>query len=90
MTSTETEGIVASGNTYNPCLLVLRDKGYDVWLEAGDNGSLWNAKKQGQHFLAYSGPELLGLTSLWEHFGGNWNRQVPDVYTELLEKMDVV
>lgn len=80
--------LVASGNTYNPSLIVLRDKGYDLWLEQGENGSLWCAKKGEQCFLAYTGPELLGLVTLWEHLGPDWNRQEPDVYSELIDKME--
>jgi hypothetical protein len=80
--------LVASGNTYNPCLIVLRHKGYELWLEKGDSGSLWCAKKGDQSFLAYSGPELLGLVALWEHLGQNWNQQQPDIYSELLDKME--
>jgi hypothetical protein len=81
--------LVASGNTYNPSLLVLREKGYDLWLEKGaDERSLWCARKGLQSFLAYSGPELLGLVVLWEHLGTDWNRQEPDVYSELIDKMD--
>jgi hypothetical protein len=80
--------LVASGNTYNPSLIVLRDKGYDLWLEKGDNGSLWCAKKGDQCFLAYSGPELLGLVALWEHLGETWNQQRPDIYGELMERME--
>jgi len=80
--------LVASGNTYNPSLLVLRDKGYELWLEQGENGSLWCAKKGNQSFLAYTGPELLGLVTLWEHFGESWNRQTPDIYGELIEKIE--
>ncbi len=79
--------LVASGNTYNPSLIVLRNKGYDLWLEKGDNGSLWCAKKGEHHFLAYSGPELLGLVALWEQFGQDWNQQKPDIYGELIEKL---
>lgn len=79
--------LVASGNTYNPSLIVLRQKGYELWLEEGENGSLWFAKKGGQSFLAYSGPELLGLVALWEHLGKNWNQQKPDVLSELTDKM---
>lgn len=79
--------LVASGNTYNPSLIVLRNKGYDLWLEEGENGSLWCAKKGDQSFLAYTGPELLGLVTLWEHLGENWNQQEPNVYGELLDKM---
>lgn len=80
--------LVASGNTYNPSLIVLRDKGYEIWLEKGENGSLWCARKADQDFLAYSGPELLGLVALWEHLGDAWNQQRPDIYGELMEAMD--
>jgi hypothetical protein len=80
--------LVASGNTYNPSLIVLRQMGYNLWLEKGENGSLWCAKKGDQSFLAYSGPELLGLVVLWEHLGKNWNQQHPDIYSELLDKVE--
>jgi hypothetical protein len=82
--------LVASGNTYNPSLLALREKGYDVWLEstADDDRSLWFGRKDDRSFLAYSGPELLGLVALREHFGDDWNRQEPDLYGELIERMD--
>jgi hypothetical protein len=80
--------LVASGNTYNPSLIVLRQKGYEIWLEKADNGSLWCAKKGEQSFLAYTGPELLGLVVLWEHLGKNWNQQQPDIYGDLIEHME--
>ncbi len=80
--------LVASGNTYNPSLIVLRQKGYDLWLEEAEDGSLWCAMKGHQSFLAYSGPELLGLVVLWEHLGENWNQQHPDILGELSDKMD--
>jgi hypothetical protein len=80
--------LVASGNTYNPSLIVLRQKGYDVWLEKGENGTLWCARKGAQSFLAYTGPELLGLVVLWEHLGTSWNQQQPDIYGELIDKME--
>ncbi len=80
--------LVASGNTYNPSLIVLRNKGFELWLEKGDNGSLWCARKGDQSFLAYSGPELLGLVVLWEDLGETWNQQRPDIYGELVDRMD--
>jgi hypothetical protein len=79
--------LVASGNTYNPSLIVLRQKGYTVRLDKGDNSSLWCASKGDQSFLAYSGPELLGVVALWENLGKNWNQQIPDVYSELIDEM---
>ncbi len=86
-TASLASSLVASGNTYNPSLIVLRQKGYKLWLEKGDNGSLWCAKKGEQSFLAYTGPELLGLVVLWEQLGKNWNQQKPDIYSELIEQM---
>jgi hypothetical protein len=81
--------LVASGNTNNPSLIVLRAKGYDLWIEkAEDDQSLWCAKKGTQSFLAYSGPELLGLVALWEQLGENWNQQEPDILGELLDQGD--
>ncbi len=80
--------LVASGNTYNPSLIVLRNKGYDLWLEQADDGStLWCARRGEQSFLAYSGPELLGLVVLREHLGENWNQQNPDIYGELIDRI---
>ena len=79
--------LVASGNTYNPSLLVLRQKGYHLWLEKGENGTLWCASKDDHSFLAYNGPELLGLVALWEQFGTDWNKQTPDLFSELIEEM---
>jgi len=80
--------LVAAGNTYNPSLIVLRQKGYELWLEKGENGYLWCARKRHQRFLAYTGPELLGLVVLWEHLGRNWNQQQPDIYGELIDKLE--
>jgi hypothetical protein len=81
------KSLVASGNTYNPCLIVLRNKGYDLWLEKSEEQNLWCARKGDRRFLAYSGPELLGLVVLWEQLGDDWNRQQPDIYEELIENM---
>ena len=80
--------LVASGNTYNPSLVVLRQKGYELWLEKGENGSLWCARKGDSSFLAYTGPELLGLVVLWEQLGENWNQQSPDIYSELIDRIE--
>src|SRR5207248_8218919 len=62
--------------------------GYELWLEKGENGSLWCARKGDKSFLAYTGPELLGLVVLWEQLGESWNQQTPDIYSELIEKME--
>lgn len=85
-------GVSAAGNTDNPCLLILRDAGYDLWLEpreqASQLGPLWCASKNDVHFMGHSGAELLGIVTLWEHFGPDWNRQNPSVLDELFDDMD--
>lgn len=82
--------LVASGNTYNASLLVLRQKGYELWLERGENGLALVCAKGRQDVPGihgpYTGPELLGLVVLWENLGENWNQQSPDIYGELMEK----
>ncbi len=80
--------LVASGNTYNPSLIVLRQKGYDLWLEKGEPGNLWCARKGDHSSLAYTGPELLGLVVLYEQLGDDWNQQQLDIYGELIDRME--
>ena len=77
--------ITAAGNTYNPCLLVLQKKGFELRAEELDNGSLWCASKDGRKFSGYSPPELLGIVAMWESLGDDWNQQRPDLLGELLE-----
>lgn len=81
----ESRSLVAAGNTYNPCLLILRGKGYELWVEEGENQSYWNARKEGRYFMAYSPPELLGIAVLFEEYGEQWNQQSPDVIGEICE-----
>ncbi|QDT88285.1 hypothetical protein MalM14_59820 [Gimesia chilikensis] len=76
-------GISSAGNTHNPCLIILREKGYELWLEWREIGSLFCARKDGLKFKGTSGSELLGIVSLWEHFGNDWDRQAPNVRDEL-------
>lgn len=90
MNTSEKHGIAAAGNTNNPCLLILRNAGYDLWLEPTEQGALWCASKDGVHFMGHSGAELLGIVTLWERLGAAWNQQEPDVYSELLENMEEI
>ena len=77
--------IMSAGNTYNPCLLVLRSKGYQLSAEAMDDGGLlWIARKGDSSFAGHTPPEVLGLVTLGEEFGAEWQRQLPDVLGEVL------
>lgn len=79
--------LVAAGNTYNPALLVLQYKGYQLTMTKEESGSVvWFANKPGLDFCAYSPPELLGLVCLWESFGDDWNRQEPNLIREVARK----
>lgn len=88
MNTAKKHGIAAAGNTHNPCLLVLQDGGYELWLEPTEQGSLWCASKDDIQFMGHSGAELLGIVTLWERFGTEWNKQEPDVYGKLLDDME--
>ena len=48
---------------------------------------LWCAKKSARGFMAYSGPERLGLVVLWEHLGEDWNQQKPDILGEVTDRI---
>ena len=78
--------LVAAGNTYNPALIVLRQKGYQLQAEDDDAGKrvLWMASKGEDSFLAYSPPELLGIVVLGESLGRDWNQQEPNLLGDLL------
>ena len=79
--------LIAAGNTYNPCLLILKSKGYEVSAEELSQSLLWSASKANHCCSAYSPPELLGIVVLWETFGTNWSEQEPYLIGDIMEKM---
>ena len=79
-----------AGNTSNPCLLALREKGYVIrfwFIKTGDNDYQKNidAEKDGRCFSATTEAELLGLVAMWEVRGDPWQTRPgePYVYDEL-------
>jgi hypothetical protein len=70
--------------THNPALLILRQKGYEIFIvrDQGGGPSTFIATAPGRRFAADGGAELLGLVTIWEHFGEDWKRQNPDVMNE--------
>ena len=65
-------------NTYTPALLSLQRRGYQIWLESSDierELDTWWAKKDDAQFAAFDPLRLLGLVSLWEQRGSQWERQ---------------
>lgn len=78
-----------AGNTQTPALLVLEGKGYSLTVEAHEDESLsWNAVKDGRYFSATDPVELLGLVTLWEVRGEDWQMRVgePDLCSQLLDE----
>jgi len=58
-------------------------EGYKLWFEVSVGRVLWRASKQSHYFLAYSGPELLGIVALWERYGEEGMIAEPDILAEL-------
>ena len=78
--------ITFAGNTYNPCLVILQRKGYELSSKALDDGSvMFCAEKDGTRVSGHTPPELLGLVVLGEEFGTSWRQPLPDVLTRVLE-----
>lgn len=64
-----------AGNTQNPALTTLREKGYRLWIEPETEESEytdWNAEKAGRYFSATDPLELLGLVAMQEFRGDDW------------------
>ena len=81
--------IHAAGNTWNPCLVILSERGYELSVEGGDDEDaslVWTAIKGERRFSGYSPPELLGIVTLGERFGHDWNVQKPSVLREVLNR----
>lgn len=69
--------IASAGNTENPAVLILLEKGYTVtcriYTEIPEDISLeLVAEKDGNTFIASNGPELLGIVMIGELRGPNW------------------
>lgn len=72
--------------THNPALLILRSKGYEITISNDASGDqiTYIASAEGRRFGATGGAELLGLVTIWEHYGEEWNVQEPDVMDEIV------
>ena len=80
-------------STDNPCLLILREMDYKLQItqsaeSEGQTLCTYIAEKDGKRFAANSGPELLGLVTLWDRYGESWNRQEPDIMDEIIVAED--
>ena len=80
--------IHVAGNTFNPCLIILRQKGWTLRAETDGDRLIWSALRNGVECSAFSPPELLGIVTLAETFGRDWNRQEPDIFGEILRRTD--
>ena len=70
--------LAEAGNITNPALLILRDKGYEIGVEPPEEeNSSWNwwAEKDGNLFTGSNPAMILGLISIWETRGENWQTQ---------------
>ena len=61
----------------NVAIITLGERGYRVWWEASERPSAddWWAEKEGREFVAKSPLGLLGLVTLWESRGDEWQKR---------------
>jgi hypothetical protein len=78
-----------AGNTWNPALLVIREKGYGVYRwPTGEKDACDDlvAIKDGRAFFAQNPVSLLGLIAMWERLGDGWRTQgYPDEDGRILD-----
>lgn len=79
-------------NTYNISLSIIKSKGYMVFLYPDEReeylGDFW-AIKGNRDFVASDPLRLLGIISVWENTGDDWqNNKFPteDLYNNILER----
>ena len=77
----------------NPSLLVLREMGFELQIRCykkrnGTAYCLYIAMMDDCQFTANSGAELLGLVTLWKTYGREWNKQEPDIMTDIIVNED--
>ncbi len=88
--------LVHAANTWNPCLRLLRIRGYELRMYTGnyeDEPSLntFSAHKNGFDFYGDNAVELLGLTAFYDHHEPKedvpywWFVDGDDIYDELLD-----
>ncbi len=74
--------IAAAGNTEIPAYLALRAKGYSVrWERRKEQTEFWYAEKDGREFVAEGPIELLGIVSMFEVRGNNWEATDKEIET---------
>lgn len=84
--------IAEAGTLLNPALFVLEKNGYKLGAYDSSSEKLeqitWFAVKGKRMFIAYDPLKLLGIVSLWENLGDDW-QELPriDLYDELLEEI---
>lgn len=73
--------IVDVPNTYNSALNILRQKEYSLYLMPDKRedyyGCYW-AIKEDRDFIAENPLSLLGLVTLWEHYGDDWRKEAKE------------
>lgn len=81
--------LAEAGNTWNPALFVIREKGYGVYrwpTTSEDACDDLVALKAGRAFFAQDAVSLLGLIAMWERLGDEWrSRAYPDEHGRILK-----
>lgn len=77
-------------NTYNLALSIVKSKGYKIFVlphADEENFDFW-AIKGTRQFAGGDPLRLLGLVSIWENTGDDWQKHMPeeDIYDQILSR----
>ncbi len=89
--------LVDACNTWNPALLVIREKGYHIGIyeptydegekPSDDDRGHFYARKASHEFVAGDPLSLLGLITIWESRGEDWSRDDdPEILFDIEEE----
>jgi hypothetical protein len=74
--------IVDAANTYNLALSIVQDKGYKLFFLPSDSeftNGYFIALKGSRQFIGDDPLRVLGLITLWENTGDDWQNHIPEI-----------
>ncbi len=82
--------LVDAMNTYNHSLMLIKHKGYKIFFYPDEREEFFGdfyAINEGKRFIASDPLRLLGLITIWENYGNDWQNQTKIKYEDLYDEV---